>query len=533
MRIGDERRNKYKYDKKDADKVVAFLTKRCKNVKGPLFKQNLKLIDWQEDFVRRLFGEKLPNGIRRYSYGFLWIPKKQGKSTMTSGLALYLLGPDDEPGAEVYGLAGDKDQARIIFGDASAMVELDPILSREFKVKQTEIRYPRKKGIFKALSAESKTKHGFNVHGGIFDELHVQPNDKLWDTITKGVAARTQPMILSLSNAGIKQTFAHEIYEMCIAAQSGEKDLDHWLVRNYEDQYPEDDKDYFNLERLKACNPSYGKTVGETYYKRIIAETRQRPSSLNQYLRLHLGKWVGAYENWLPISELTSTYFQEPVEILDFIDYECYIGIDLSSSRDMTSIVFLFDTFEELGYFTWIPWAFSPIEKIDTRTEHENVNYRKWVDEKLLKPTPGNTIDLKEIFDDFVSVAQHLDIVGLGYDAWRADDFVVKSQDSLGIRVTPVTQTTKYLSRPTEIIERSILKNWLRTNPNSLIEWQFDNVQLYYDTNKFFRISKDKSKDKVDVWSALVNAFAVWEHYRIKRKKPDIFTVEEINFGYK
>lgn len=532
MRLGDERRNKFKYDKKDADKVIAFLTKRCKNVKGPNYGQNLELLDWQEDFVRRLFGEKLPDGIRRYSYGFLWIPKKQGKSTMTSGLALYLLGPDDEPGAEVYGLAGDKDQARIIFGDATSMVEMDPILSREFYVKQTEIRYPRKKGVFKALSAESKTKHGFNVHAGIFDELHVQPNDMLWDTITKGVASRRQPMILSLSNAGIKQTFAHDIYQMCKAAEAGDPDLDHWLVRCYEDTWGDSD-DYYNLDRIKDCNPSFGKTVGETYYKRVIAETRQRPSSLNQYLRLHLGKWVGAYENWLPVTELTATYFDELVHILDFVDYECFIGVDLSSSRDMTSIVFLFDTFEDLGYFVWFPWVYCPVEKVDSRTEHERVDYRKWVTEKLLRTTPGKVIDLQEIFNDFVGTAQHLEIVGLGYDAWRADDFIARSQDSLGIKVTPVSQTTKFLSRPTEIIERTILKNWLRTNPNTLAEWQFDNIQIYSDINEFIRISKDKSKDKVDMWTALVNAFAVWEHYRLKRKRPDIFSVEEVNFGYK
>lgn len=523
----DARRNKYIYDKKAADRIVAFLTKRCRNIKGAQAGEPLQLVDWQEDFVRRLFGEKLPDGHRRYTYGFLWIPKKQGKSTMTSGLSLYLLGPDNEPGAEIYALAGDKDQARIVFDDARSMVDMDPYLSKAFRAYKNTIRYDKLKSVYKVLSAESETKHGFNVHGAIFDELHVQPNSKLWTTMTKGVAARENPMVLSLSNAGIKQTFPHEIYEICKAVVDGEKSLDHWLVRIYGDQIKDED-DPYDLKHIKEANPSFGKTVNERYYLNIIEETKQQPSTLNNYLRLHLGKWVGAYDSWIPLNEVNAASLKgdKQIDFKTLKNYDLYVGVDLSSSKDMTSVVFLYDTFDDFGFMFWHPFAYCPIERIKFRTESENVDYASWEEQGFLRSVAGRVIELPQIFEEYLDHSAGMNVIGLGYDAWRADEFIANIQKERSTKVFPVPQTPKYTSTPTSYIERGILKRILRHNANPLVTWQFGNVNIYTDSNDNQRIHKGKSKDKVDVPVSLVNALAVYETMRLKHRKPSIFTVK-------
>jgi len=517
------------YDQSKVDRVINFLQKRCRNIQGEQAGELLNLLDWQKEFISQLFGEVLPDGKRRYTHGFLWIPKKNGKSTLTSGLSLYLLGPDDEPGAKVYALAGDKDQARIVFDDAKTMVEMDPYLTKEFKVLKNEIYYDRRKSIFRVLSAESETKHGFNVHGAVFDELHIQPNKNLWEAITKGIVSRPQPLIISLSNAGIKNTFPHEMFLICKDVERGNLEMPHWLVKIYEAPDEAED-DPFNFEYIKQCNPSFGITTNERYYDNIILETKARPTSLNDYLRLHLGKWVGAYQNWFNLNrcEKRNTFTEFDIKNWKILlkDYKCYVGVDLSSSKDLTSIALLFDTYDTLGYFIWIPFTYCPIERIKYRTTNENVNYEYWMKMKYIYPTPGNMIDLQEIFGDFLTATEELNVRGVGYDAWRADTFIGQVQEALGIEVFPITQTTKFLNDPTVLIERLMNTNKLRYDENKLIEWEFENIQIYEDINENIRIHKKASKDKVDSWSALVNAFAVYEHFRKKYRKPSLFVVE-------
>lgn len=515
----------YLYDKYAVEKVKAFLTQRCKNIAGPNAGEYLKLLDWQVDFIEPLFGEKTRDGRRRYTHGFLWIPKKQGKSTLTSGLSLYLLGPEDEKGAKVFSLAGDTDQARIIFDDAKTMISEDEVLERLFTVRRNDIQYLPNNSTYKVLSAESKTKHGLNVSAGIFDELHVQPDHKLWETITKGVAARKNPLILSLSNAGIKNTFPHEIFEMCQAAAAGDKDLKHWLVRIYMDDTPDENESPFSMDRIKRANPAFGQTVDEAYYEREIGEIKQRPSGLNTYKRLHLGVWVGAYESWIPANVFAECAIKKVINFEEFRNYECFIGVDFSATSDLTSIVYFWDTFDELGYFVWYSFNYCPVDKITEKSNRKAGNYAEWARSLYLRHTPGRIIDLEPVFEDFAEFAPNQFIKGLGYDSWRADEFVSKAQESYGLKVFPITQTTKILNRPVEFVEKAIYKGLLKHVYNPILDWQLGNIVMYRDSNDCRRPIKKESKDKIDTWCALLNAIAVYEHFRIKRRKPSIFTI--------
>lgn len=528
--MSDRRHSKYIYDKAAAQHVIKFLEQRCRNVKGPAYGEPLKLLPWQKDFIEPLFGEKLPDGRRRYTYGFLWIPKKNGKSTLISGLSLYMLGPEGEKGAEVYALAGDRAQANIVFGDAKAMVEMDPVLQRHFRVTKRMIRFERDNCKYEVLSAEVGGKHGMNISCAIFDELHVQPHRELWDTITKGIAARDNPMILSLSTAGVRNTWPHEMYQLCKAIQSGEKELDHYLVRIYEDS---SGGDPFDMDRIKAANPSFGQTVGKRYYETQIEETKAQPSGLNSFKRLHLGEWVGAYDAWIPANFVKRVELEGEVDWELMSDFECYMGVDLASSRDTTAVTLVWDTLRKWGHLTWMVLCYVPHDNLTNTGTERQTNYVKWNKEGHLRTTPGNTTDVVQIYDEIVELIKDQKVVGVGYDAWRSDQFIARIQKNMRLKVYPVNMTVKELSRPTALVERMIFNETLCHFENPLVNWQFDNVNIWKDSNNNMKIHKGKSKDKVDIPVSLTIAFAVIETVRQKRKKPSLFVIQSNIFSNK
>ena len=193
------------YDKDAADHAVCFIEKFCCHTKGTWDGQPFELIDWQEQIIRDIFGVLKPNGYRQFNTAYIEIPKKQGKSELAAAVALYLLCADFEPGAEVYGCAADRNQAQIVFDVALAMVKRCPVLANKMNIKasQKEMEYIPTGSKYKALSADVANKHGFNTHGVIFDELHTQPNRKLYDVMLKGSGdARMQPLYFLITTAG-------------------------------------------------------------------------------------------------------------------------------------------------------------------------------------------------------------------------------------------------------------------------------------------------------------------------------------------
>ena len=192
------------YDKNKADYAVTFI--EClKHTKGRWAGKDFKLIDWQEEIIRDLFGIVKETGYRQFNTAYIEIPKKMGKSELAAAVALLLTCGDGEERAEVYGCAADRQQATIVFDVAADMVRMSPALSKRVKILASQKRmiYKPTNSFYQVLSAEAYSKHGFNIHGVVFDELHTQPNRKLFDVMTKGSGdARTQPLYFLITTAG-------------------------------------------------------------------------------------------------------------------------------------------------------------------------------------------------------------------------------------------------------------------------------------------------------------------------------------------
>uniref|UniRef100_UPI002591AEB5 terminase large subunit domain-containing protein n=1 Tax=uncultured Varibaculum sp. TaxID=413896 RepID=UPI002591AEB5 len=291
-----------RYDKRRADFAVAFI-EALKHTKGRWSGKPFKLIDWQEQIIRDLFGVVKPDGFRQFTTAYVEIPKKQGKSELAAAIALLLCCGDGEERAEVYGCAADRQQASIVFEVAADMVRMCPPLAKRVKIlrSQKRIIYSPTNSFYQVLSAEAYSKHGFNISGVVFDELHTQPNRALFDVMTKGSGdARTQPLYFLITTAG---TDTHSI---CYEQHQKAQDI---LAGKKHDPtfYPviygaAQDDDWTDEAVWHKANPSLDVTVPIQKVRDACNSARQNPAEENTFRQLRLNQWVKQSVRWMPMN---------------------------------------------------------------------------------------------------------------------------------------------------------------------------------------------------------------------------------------
>ena len=281
------------YSQELADYAVSFIECLC-HTKGTWAGKPFELIDWQEQIIRDVFGTIKPNGYRQFNTAYIEIPKKMGKSELAAAVALLLTCGDGEERAEVYGCAADRQQASIVFEVAADMVRMCPALNKRVKIlaSQKRIVYQPTNSFYQVLSAEAYSKHGFNIHGVVFDELHTQPNRKLFDVMTKGSGdARTQPLYFLITTAGTDtNSICYETHQKAKDIIEGRK-IDPTF---YPVIYGADENDdWTDPEVWKKANPSLGITVSMDKVQAACDSAKQNPGEENAFrqLRLNQCRW--------------------------------------------------------------------------------------------------------------------------------------------------------------------------------------------------------------------------------------------------
>lgn len=342
------------YDEESADFTVAFIESLC-HTKGTWAGKRFELMDWQEQIIRDLFGTLKPNGYRQFNTAYIEIPKKQGKSELAAAVALLLTCGDGEQRAEVYGAAADRQQASIVFDVAADMVRMCPALNKRVKIlaSQKRLIYEPTNSFYQVLSAEAYSKHGFNVHGVVFDELHTQPNRKLFDVMTKGSGdARMQPLYFLITTAG---TDTHSI---CYETHQKAKDI---LEGRKIDPafYPviygaDENDDWTDPEVWKKANPSLVITVGIDKVKAACESAIQNPGEENSFRQLRLNQCVKQAVRWIPMDKWDRCAFAVNEEQLQ--SRVCYGGLDLSSTTDIIAFVLVFPPLDEEDKYVILPY---------------------------------------------------------------------------------------------------------------------------------------------------------------------------------
>ena len=369
------------FDIEAAERVRAFFRRFLRHSKGKWAGQPFELLEWQwRDVVAPLFGWKRPDGTRRFRKAYIEVPKKNGKSTLCAGLGLYLLVGDNEPGAEVYSAAADRDQASIVYNEAASMVRASPELSSHLLVTDSRktIGFPRTSSIYKALSSEVPTKEGLNIHGLIFDELHAQKTRDLWDSLTYGGAAREQPLLIAITTAGWdKNSICYE--QRRYAEQVRDGVIEDWSFFGYISAAGEDD-DWTDPKLWERVNPSWGVTISADEFAEAANEAQSSPTKENTFKRYRLDIWTEQDIRWLPLERWDAC--DAVPGVLD--GRACFGGLDLSSTTDITAFVLLFPANDSSGLIPVLPFFWIPEENARKRERRDKVPYLTWAREGLI-----------------------------------------------------------------------------------------------------------------------------------------------------
>ena len=483
------------YDKSAADYAVAFIENLC-HTKGTWAGKPFKLIDWQEQIIRDLFGTLKPNGYRQFNTAYIEIPKKQGKSELAAAVALLLTCGDGEERAEVYGCAADRQQAAIVFDVAADMVRMCPALSKRVKIlaSQKRLIYTPTNSFYQVLSAEAYSKHGFNIHGVVFDELHTQPNRKLFDVMTKGSGdARMQPLYFLITTAG---TDTHSI---CYETHQKAKDIIEGRKIDptfYPVIYGADESDDWTDPKVwKKANPSLDITVGIDKVKAACDSAKQNPGEENAFRQLRLNQWVKQAVRWMPMEKWDNCAFTVDEDELE--GRVCYGGLDLSSTTDITAFVLVFPPLDEEDKYIILPYFWIPEDNLTLRVNRDHVPYDVWERQGYLQTTEGNVVHYGFIEQFIERLGERFNIREIAFDRWGAVQ-MVQNLESMGFTVVPFGQGFKDMSPPTKELMKLVLEQKIAHGGHPVLRWNMDNIYIRTDPAGNIKADKEKSTEKID-----------------------------------
>lgn len=483
------------YDKDAADYAVMFIESLC-HTKGTWAGKPFELIDWQEQIIRDLFGVLKPNGYRQFNTAYIEIPKKQGKSELAAAVALLLLCGDGEERAEVYGCAADRNQAKIVFDVAVDMVRFCPALSKRVKIleSQKKITYLPTNSSYQVLSADVANKHGFNTHGVIFDELHTQPNRKLFDVMLQGSGdARMQPLYFLITTAGNDtNSICYEVHQKAIDIAEGRKVDPTFYSVIYG---AAEDEDWTDPEVWKKANPSLGITVGIDKVKAACESAQQNPGEENAFRQLRLNQWVKQSVRWMPMEKWDVCAF--PVSEDDLEGRICYGGLDLSSTTDITAFVLVFPPLDEDDKYYVLPYFWIPEETLDLRVRRDHVPYDLWERQGVLMTTEGNVVHYGYIEKFIEQLGERFNIREIAFDRWGAVQ-MVQNLEGMGFTVVPFGQGFKDMSPPTKELMKLVLEEKIAHGGHPVLRWMMDNIYIRTDPAGNIKADKEKSTEKID-----------------------------------
>jgi len=489
------------YNKNAADRAVLFI-ESLKHTDGVWFNKPFELLDWQERIIRDVFGILKPDNYRQFNTAYIEIPKKQGKSELAAAVALLLTCGDFEEGAQVYGCAADRNQAKIVFNVAKKMISLNKTLARQVKVCESKNRIEYKNSFYQVLSAEAYSKHGFNVHGVVFDELHAQPNRKLFDVMTKGSGdARKQPLFFLITTAGDDtNSICYEVHQKAKDILEGRK-IDPTF-------YPvifgaDEDDDWTDPEVWKKSNPSLGVTVDIEKVRMACESAKQNPAEENAFRQLRLNQWVKQEKRWMPMHkwDLCKVDFKPD----DLKGRVCYGGLDLSSTMDITAFVLVFPPTDEDDKYYVLPYFWIPEENLTQRVNRDHVPYDLWNRMGYIITTEGNVIHYGFIEHFIEELGKKYNIKEIAFDRWGAVQ-MTQNLDALGFNVIPFGQGFKDMSPATKELMTLVVGRKIAQDGNPVLRWMMDNISIRTDPAGNIKMDKSKSIEKIDGAVAMVMA---------------------------
>ena len=490
------------FDEKIADRAARFFPACLSHIEGSTAGSKFTLQPWQDNFIRMLFGwqvkDSMGRNVRRYREVFLMIPRKNGKTPLAAGIALYTFFCDQEIGAQIFCAAADTEQAALLFRHARGMVEAEPELeSRADIFKGTghrSIVLKRDPGsFFKVLSSDAKTKHGGNTHMVMIDELHAQKDRELVDVLETSMASATrkQPLMINITTADYERvSICNEKHDYARKVRDGILKDNSFLPVVFETLLTED---WTSPEVWAKCNPNLGVSVSLDYMRAKCLKAQESPVYENTFKRLHLNIRTTSNVNLINMDDWDKCP-SEKYTLEELQDEVCFGGLDLASTTDLASFALYFP---RLKYGHWFFWC--PAENIETRSRRDKVPYSMWAKQGLIEATPGNVIDyayiiekIKEMHGTFPNLRM------IAYVPWNARQTALQLQEQDGVKMVEFRQGFVTMNEPTKEFLRLVKSHQFGHGANPVLRWMASNATAQTDPADNIKISKKDSREKID-----------------------------------
>lgn len=501
----------YVFNEKKAERPIQFIERFCKHSKGEWAGKPVKLELFQKAFISALFGfVNETTGERRYKETMLYVARKNGKSTLLSGIALYCLIADGEAGAEVYSVASKKDQAKLVFTEALNMVRQSPDLIAITKKRKSDLYFPLTFSKMQPLGRNSDTLDGLNSSLVIIDELHSIRDRNTYEVMKQSQSARREPLLVMITTAGtVRECIFDDMYKYAVGVCDGTITDEHFLPILYE----LDNKDeWLNPMSWEKANPSLNRIKKLDDLISKVERAKQSPKDLTGVLVKDFNVISTVSSAWLTFDDVNN---EETFDITDFKGYYAIGGVDLSHVGDLTAATLLFMDKSEKRYVTQMYWL--PKDHFEKRVHEEKIPYDKWYEAGLLRLCEGNQINYSDVTAWFLEMVETYDITPawIYYDPYSAAYWVQEMQSN-GFNLVKCYQGVKTLSLPMQKLGADLQAKKINYNNSSLLKWCITNTGIKTDVNGNIQPVKAQSaKYRIDGLASLLDAYVgLTDHYQ-------------------
>ncbi|MDY5060576.1 terminase large subunit [Staphylococcus simulans] len=494
----------YIYDHAKAERPIKFIETFCRHSKGELAGKPLILDLFQKAYISALFGfVDKETGKRRYTESFFYVARKNGKTTMLSAIALYMMIADGESGAEVYSVASKRDQANILFDQAHEMIKQSPDLSRNIRKRKSDLYFSHNFSKMQSLGKNSNSLDGLNAHLVVIDELHSIQDRNLYEVMKQSQSARTQPLLIMITTAGTHRgTIFDDLYEYACNVVDGNFKDDNFLPIMYE---LDEKKEYKNPECWQKANPSLNISKRVEDLERKVARAENDANNLTGILTKDFNVRETSHNAWLTFEQINNT---ATFDIKDFADWYAIGGADLSITTDLSCATLLFvDPETEMRYVHQMYWL--PEDNLRKRVDNDKIPYDKWHEQGLLRLCRGNTINYSDITEWFVEMIEDYEITPLWiyYDNYSAR-YWVDEMEGHGFKMVRTPQGARTLSLPMQNLGADLKKHKVNYNNHPILKWCLTNTGIETDRNgNIVPVKNQSPKRRIDGTASLLDAY--------------------------
>ena len=497
-----ENLKQFHFDETAANRVCKFI--EClTHVKGNLAGQRIHLEPWQVFILTTVFGWKTQDGRRRFRRVYIEVPRGNGKSCLSSGVALYCLCADKEPGAEIYSFATTRDQAKIVFGDAKRMAEMNKDLRSAFglEVLANALYLPNAGSTFQPRSAEGSTLDGLNTHLAVIDELHAHKTRAVYDVVETSLGKRLNSLMWVITTAGFDKTgICYEVRSMVTKVLSGavSDETQFGIIYSIDK-----DDDWTTEEALEKANPNWNISVRPEVVGSLQRKAMAMSSAANNFLTKHLNVWVNADSAWMDMRRWDECA-DHNLSLDEFEGQPCFIGLDLASKIDICAKVLVFPRVEddEKTHYYVFPQFWLPRRAVENA---KNSQYSGWERQELLNVSEGEVTDFRSVKESIIEDCSRFDVQEVDFDPWQAAQLSKELEDE-GVLMVEVRQTVLNMSDPMKSLQAAVYDRTLHHDGGPVLTWMMSNVIAHTDAKDNIYPRKEFPENKIDGVVALIMA---------------------------